>query len=158
MVLINGDIWESKDNIIAITTNGVITHNNPVLVMGAGIALQAKSRYLNLPKLAANAILSDRRTEVFPGGFLYGFLPVFIDGVTIGLFQTKLDWREKAKLSLIGYSVQRLNAYIDKTGITVSLNFPGVGFGGLDVAAVYPIISDLSDKVTIYQKWQPAQK
>ena len=47
---VKGDIWKSDCDIIAITTNGVVKKNGE-LVMGRGIASQAKQRYPDIPKI-----------------------------------------------------------------------------------------------------------
>ncbi len=41
---------------------------------------------------------------------------------------------------------------LDRPHITVALNFPGIGYGGLNRNEVLPIISILPDNVEIWEK------
>ncbi len=50
-----GDIWQSGADVICVTTNGVLRKNGD-LVMGAGIALEAKKRYPRLPAFLGGCV------------------------------------------------------------------------------------------------------
>jgi hypothetical protein len=91
--IITQDLWLSRAQIIAVTTNNIVGRHG--LVMGAGSALQAKNQYPWLPKAAAQVI----------GKGDYGF--VVANG--IGLFQTKRDWRDPSCIKLIQFSCEKLN-------------------------------------------------
>lgn len=159
--IIHGPAWAGKGcQLLCITTNGIVrnTTDKNNLIMGAGIAKQAKDLYPLLPSLAAQVIEERGQLvsqELYLRKYLYGFLPVFYpqSGIILGLFQTKENWAENSRLSLIGYSTEMLASYIQYVGVErVSLNFPGIGLGGLERSKVLPIISSLSDIVTVYER------
>lgn len=159
-----GNLWDSKADVIAVTTNGVLRHNtytnlfgnNYKLVMGAGAALECKNRYPNIPEMAAIYLQNsgDLYNFVVRGEwpkmelhYLYGFFAIG----HIGLFQTKMDYRQKSTLDLIEYSVNSLNEFLSyNTTLTVAMNFPAIGFGGLPKQAVQKITDRLNDRVSIF--------
>lgn len=160
--IVRGNIWYSDAELICITTNGTVIGDN--LVMGAGVALQAKDKYAGLENYAGITMNSDynrchRLMEVatdrgIKSYYLYGFIPVFCPSVgkLLGFFQTKIDWSKNASLALIGYSIYNLNWYIQQTRVkSVALNFPGIGFGGLKRLDVLPLLASLDERVTVYE-------
>jgi hypothetical protein len=58
MIEKTGDIWESSEDYICITTNGYINVKGEC-VMGKGIALQCKERFPEFPKILGNHILKN---------------------------------------------------------------------------------------------------
>lgn len=136
MKLIQDNLWNSKDDIIAVTTNSYI-NKQCKLVMGRGSALEATKKY---PLLQANA--AQKITHLGKYGF------IIVDG--IGLFQVKYHFGANADLELIKYSCEILNNYVKENNKTVSLNYPGIGYGGLSKEVVDPIIRELDNRVTIY--------
>jgi hypothetical protein len=146
-----GDLWESKADIIVVTTNGYVNANGE-LVMGRGAALQAKNRYPRLPKLLAAHLNNKPKIN---SCLVYGFEDVwFRNGVGIGAFQVKYSWKDKADLALIGYSVVQLNLWLNDTyqseDVRVAMNYPGIGNGGLNKKRVVQIVESLDTRVEIY--------
>lgn len=148
------DLWESKADLIAVTTNGTIKQGG--LVMGKGAAGEANDRASDLGLDLPRSVAFGLRGDILGDSILYGFYPFHAPRFNywLGLFQTKLDYRQPSTLALIGYSVMRLKFFLEytkqHTGYTVALNFPGIGAGGLDVASVFPLLLDLPGSVTIH--------
>lgn len=140
MKLLKADLWSSKDPIIGVTTNAYIRKDG-CLVMGRGSALEGASKYPNLQKHAGMMIAAN--------GNKYGWL---VTPDKIGLFQVKYTFWQKADLNLIEFSTNLLNRYVNEFNINVSINYPGIGFGGLKKEEVEPIIKNLDDRVTVYYK------
>ena len=145
---VKGNVFNGNNDVIVITTNGCIDSKGE-LVMGRGAALEAKRRYPNLPRIAAQEI------KKYPyltmrGVYIYRFLT--IPNTVFGLFQVKYDWREKADLVLIGQSALRLRNMAQVTPkVTYALNFPGIGNGKLDKKIVMLLLEDLPENVIIYE-------
>ena len=143
-----GDMWDAWDSadLFLITTNGAIKRNG-ALVMGKGIALQAKQRFPGID-MALGKQVSEKYGEYF--------LLVSPDfpRKKFGCFQVKYDWQTKASLNLIEKSTNCLIDFLDNYGddLRVHLNFPGIGAGKLDRQKVLNIIEKLPDNVTIWEK------
>ena len=143
-----GDIWKTDRDVMAITTNGVVK-NNGELVMGKGIALQAKRRYPGLPKAMGDFVSTigcGNIPEIFYCGADVGKL------VTLVSLPTKHHWRDKSDISLIKKSLIIIEDIIPKSQ-TIALTRPGCGNGGLNwETEVKPIIEPLlNDRFTIYE-------
>ena len=159
MKILNQDLWTSKADLIVVTCNGIVTKHGK-LVMGRGAAMEAANRYPELPTDAGRLIkdlssgLADYVSDMGNNTFLYGFLPVIAGAGSIGLFQVKFHFRDAAKFSLIGFSLVRMNEWLRKfpKDAKIAMNFPGIGFGGLQQEDVEPILEDLDDRVTLYIK------
>lgn len=123
-----GDLWETECEARCITTNGITLHDGTA-VMGAGIARQAKERYPWLPR-HLGMLLRERGNHVYYLGKW--------EKAKLITFPTKHDWRDPSDLSLIRQSCQELKALGIKG--TVIMTRPGCGNGGLDWAAVKPIL------------------
>lgn len=113
------NIWDFKDDVKVITTNGAVYHGKAV--MGAGLALQASSRYDLLPNFLGIEIISH-------GNHCYYF-----PDYKIITFPTKS--REFWKKSSYDLIIQSMNELIDickRNGID-KIIFPHVGCknGGL---------------------------
>ena len=153
-----GDMWESfpESDLFLVTGNSVVKKDG-TLVMGRGIAKEAKERYPQFP-LAAGQYLS--RHQEYRKNKPYGLLlNVYKMCPKLGVFQVKAHYKDKASIELIRYSTMLLSIYIKKYESminTVNLNFPGIGYGGLDRKEVLPILeeflSDSAQKVTIWEK------
>jgi hypothetical protein len=149
MKIITGDIWSqegSPSTTILVTTNSTINSKGGV-VMGRGAAREAAERYPLMP--------FDLADRIKISGPTYGLiiLPPFANGVTLGAFQVKHDWKTKADLDLISLATEHLrivaHVYYYQRYI---LNFPGIGNGKLTEQEVLPIIRQLPDNITIYKK------
>jgi hypothetical protein len=146
VILTKGDMWSAYDKAdwFCITTNATINAKGE-LVMGRGIALEAKKKYPDLPGAFAKELL--RRGAVLRP---YGLL-VLTYGKIIA-FQVKYGWWEKANLDLIRFSTEKLNQYaLEHREKSFHLNFPGIGNGQLAREDVLPIIQQLPDNVTVWE-------
>ena len=157
--IVQADLWnvppdQIGQTVFVVTTNNVITPKG--LVMGAGAAKQAATRYPGLPRRAAAAIRADR--AIHPGADDYGFLmvdwplPQSVLRSGLGLFQVKRHYRLPADLNLIRLSVEGLTATaICYARFLFRLNFPGIGekTGQLARTQVEPLLANLPDNVTI---------
>lgn len=153
MRLMKGDLWDAPKagaTLIGVTTNAYVKKDGR-LVMGRGAALEAARRHPALPSRAGDAIRG-----VHPRGF-YGLMPRYgwtvVDEPRIGLFQVKDRWEQEANLEIIRFACEVLADWLaPRRGEIVAINFPGIGNGRLDRAAVLPIISTLPDRVLVYEK------
>ena len=143
------DIWDSTDCFL-ITTNST-TKNDGSLVMGRGIARQARDRFPGIDTaLGLHIILC--------AGHLgrYGIVtsPHWASGnnYKLAAFQVKTHYSNKTDLNLITYSCLRLNrlAKIHPL-LRFDLNFPGIGNGKLSRDLVLPTLEHLPDNVHIWQ-------
>ena len=140
------DLWTTT-GIRAITTNGVVFFNGegkPELVMGAGIAKQAKTRYPKLPELLGEWVRAE------------GNVPLYIPGYEIVTFPTKENWKHKSPIALIVASARLLAAKIETGEITdtVYLPRPGCLNGGLDWSReVRPAIEDILPDSVVVINW-----
>jgi len=148
-----GDMWDrfGKVDLFCITTNNTIKKNG-ALVMERGITKEARDRLPGIDKDLARAIQIefDLIVQILPRSSWASNTGMF---QVIAAFQVKNHFREKANISLIEHSCYLLRKEIlDRPYITVALNFPGIGHGGLERSEVLPIISILPDNVEIWEK------
>lgn len=124
-----GDLWDYPASVYVIPTNGFVKKGNPRrAVMGAGLALQAATRYPNLPEVLGRCILGR-------GNHVYGIAH------NIVAFPTKNDWRDDASLELIEQSARELKELADKIGWPiVAMPRVGCGLGGLRWGHVKPVL------------------
>jgi hypothetical protein len=149
-----GDLWVLGGDARCITTNGTLTKTGRG-VMGRGVALQAKSRYLGIEKRLANHLR-------LQGNHVGVLLEVGEDvSVPLVVFPVKHQWHEHADLNLIKQSAEELVALADRRGWQeVLLPRPGCGNGHLSWALVEKIVRPrLDDRfVVVYQgtgpRWQ----
>jgi len=137
-----GKLWAAKPEFIkCVTTNGVVKQNGE-LVMGKGVALQAKERYPQLPSLLGSYVRSN-------GNMIYYF-----EELNIASFPTKNNWKDKSDIQLIIKSCVQLNAMLENLNRYAVLPRPGCSNGGLDwEKEVRPVISRvLSDRVWVIIK------
>lgn len=127
-----------------VTANSVVRSNGR-LVMGAGAALQAKERFPDCDEWFGSYV----RGACGSGGF---FGVIWHPEEPIGLFQTKYHWRQTSSYDLIYRSASVLIAYLATSNSRISLNFPGIGEGGLDKERVKDLVIDyLPDNVTVWE-------
>lgn len=143
MILKQANIWDEPDlSYICITTNATVKANGE-LVMGAGVALQAKKR---VPGIAEKWGADLRATRM--ENRAYGMM--LKHGKYLA-FQTKLFWRDKAKLHIIKHSAQALEKLARSCpDITFGLPFPGIGYGQLNPKDVLPLLESLPDNVIVF--------
>ncbi|MFA6089881.1 MAG: hypothetical protein WC755_08540 [Candidatus Woesearchaeota archaeon] len=144
MKIIKGNIWDfhSQGKWVIITTNGIIDRNNKA-VMGVGVALEAATKFPNIPSKLAEKIKQK------------GNLPfLFLDEQIITL-PVKNDWKEKADLHLLETSIAILSEaqkILEIRGYTdnIYMVWPGCGAGGRTKKEVRPILEKyLSDKFIV---------
>jgi hypothetical protein len=139
-----GNMWTAwnEADLFLITTNSTIKKNG-ALVMGAGIAKQARDRFSGLDLALGRKI---------PHMQKYGLL-VSEDypRKKLGAFQVKYFYGDSARLDLIMYSAVKLEQWIkNNPNARVHLNFPGIGNGKLYWEEVWDHISFLQDNVTLW--------
>ena len=153
MKLVKGNLWDSKDELVFVTANSYIRKNGE-LVMGRGAALELKIKRPDLPKLFGSGVLNICG-HLGKYGIIYELVESWIRTRQVfGIFQVKYHFNEPARLDLIDYSVSKLLEIYGGVlrDYTISMNFPGIGFGGLIRSDILPIINILPDNVTIYEQ------
>ena len=145
MKIKNGDMWDSysTSDLFLITTNSYVRKDG-ALVMGRGIAQQAKTRYPSVPYQAGKWL---RDNNLVNG--TYGILTEPFD-THLGLFQVKVHYADAARLDLIEFSAKMLAEYLGVCDLkNVNLNFPGIGYGHLSEADVLPILEKYFENLPI---------
>jgi hypothetical protein len=141
------DVWESSD-LFVITGNSYLRKDG-CLVMGRGIARQAKDKFKGL-NLKLGKIIE---REVGHLGKYY--LLVSTDwkrGRKLALAQVKTDFSYDADLGLIRGMTSRLNVLaVENKESVINMNFPGIGNGNLSVEQVMPLIETLPDNVNVWR-------
>ncbi len=139
MKQVQGDLWDYHQyGPVCITTNGIIKKDN-TLVMGAGIALQAKQRFPEIPHKLAMAV-SEHGNHAF-----------YLPAENLFSFPTKNDWRDKSDINLIAESALQLVGLTSRLGFTqVYLPKPGCANGQLSWPKVRTVIGAvLDDRFTV---------
>lgn len=131
-----GEFWEKRGDARCITTNGILRENGKA-IMGAGVALQARDRYLkegiDLETILGRLIKRHGNHVYYLGNNLFSF-------------PTKHHWKEKSDIELIKRSVRELVLLVDKLDYKrILLTRPGCGQGGLEWKNVKPIIQHILD-------------
>jgi hypothetical protein len=135
-----GDMWDAFDKVdhFIITTNAIVKVNG-ALVMGAGIARQARDKFPGIDQEIGGAVKR--------AGNRYGLLL----GNKLGVFQVKYHFKDPADPELIKYSCSMLRdhalAYPERK---YALNFPGIGNGKLQYHDVKTIIDVLPSNVQVW--------
>jgi hypothetical protein len=155
MKLIKGNLWDSKDDLILVTCNSYIRKDG-ALVMGRGAALEMKNKFNQIDYRFGKMVKYYYKhlgryglLWVDPNSNCAEYYPA---EQLMGIFQVKYHFKDNADLDLIKYSVTCLRDILSSRYWKVSMNFPGIGYGGLSREIVLPIISLLPDSVTIYEK------
>lgn len=142
MVLEKGDMWSvfNTAKIFMITTNP-IRRKDGAVVMGRGIAREAKERFPDLPYHFGRRLESNGNQ----------FVGCISD--PIWYFMVKDHWAQPAKLEIIDASVEDcLYKFNEFDGMRVDLNFPGIGNGQLSREDVLPLMERLPDNFHIWEK------
>lgn len=139
------DLWKlnAQGQVVCVTTNGITKTYGPEkgqAVMGAGVALQAKLRYPNLPlELGSLLVVAGNHVYWFPKYRLF-------------TFPTKNDYRDKSTLELIAQSARELVQLVEEQKILdtyghgqIYLPRPGCSNGGLDWKDVCPVLEEILD-------------
>lgn len=144
-----GDMWTAytATDLFLITTNATITTRG-ALVMGRGIARQARDRFPGLDAALGKQILSICGNQGQYGLLVSPRWPK----ARLGAFQVKRHYSQPASLELIRHSTTALCTWcVEHPNTLVHLNFPGIGNGRLRREDVLPIIAQLPDQVTIWE-------
>jgi hypothetical protein len=158
MILQTGELFDFQDppdppDVLLVSANATITAKG-ALVMGRGAALQAKTRFPGCDTTFGRIIAYHLLVE---GGKPYGVLVIPNTlPKSLGVFQVKWNFRDKASLELIRFSSSVLTrkaegVWKDKL---IWMNFPGIWNGGLSRDVVWPLVKDLPDNVVVWMKNQ----
>jgi hypothetical protein len=143
MILERGNMWDAfGKGVFMITTNPIIRKDGAV-VMGRGIALEAKTRFPRLPYDFGEML------KMYPNNI--GYIGEY-DHTRIYWFMVKDHWANQASLDIIQNSVSTLDHLFGYTDERVDLNFPGIGNGGLKREDVLPLLEKLPDNIHIWEK------
>lgn len=148
MKIVNGNVFSSRDDVILVTSNSYVKKNGE-LVMGKGAALELARKFPWIAKSFGDAVYNITGTT---NCGKYGVIWDLTTHPTYGIFQTKYHYKNPSDIDLIRYSAEELLYHLEGVlkGNTVSINFPGVGCGGLTVQDVLPVVSILPDSVSLY--------
>lgn len=151
-----GNMWTAYTtaDLFLVSTNSTIRQDG-ALVMGRGIARQAKERFPGL-----DAALGRQVQALCGNQGIYGLLvsPRW-PAAKLGAFQVKRHYSQPARLELIRRSTAALCTWCaDHPDTSVHLNYPGIGNGRLHREAVLPIIAQLPDQVTIWEYPLPGKE
>ena len=152
MNICHGDLWHhlGEYDAICITTNGKVKKDGSV-VMGAGIAKQAKDKFHGIAYIIGKYIrLRGNEPHVIDMNYFFE-----LDMPNIVTFPVKHHWKERADLILIKISAEHLLHLLNKNEWErVALPAPGVGNGKRDWETdVKPIIEKVfgdDDRIDIW--------
>lgn len=114
-----GDLWTYPADARVITTNTIVKADG-CLVMGAGVALQARKRHPGI----------DRRLGAFVKA--HGDKLCYMQNLGLIAMPTKRDWKKKSDIKLIEQGARKLMELADFFDLkTVVMPRPGCGNGGL---------------------------
>lgn len=154
MNIIKADLWSTTDNIIFVTGNSYIK-NNGALAMGQGAALELAKLYPIMP-IVFGEIIGETCGHLGIYGIITSrwFRQSINDPMKLfGLFQTKTDFKQNARIEYIENASRRLFEFSkENDNQPISCNFPGVGFGRLEFESVYECIKFLPDNISFYIK------
>jgi hypothetical protein len=126
--VVRGNFLSASKGLLLATGNGVVRKDGS-LVMGAGAAKALAQAYPHLPRVFGRMA---RGMPDLGGWHLYGLLTLRVAyGLSVGLFQTKGDWRDQANIGMIKFSAAALANHLERNPQEVHMAFPGIGLGGL---------------------------
>lgn len=140
-------MWSAFGKGIFMITTNPIRRQDGAVVMGRGIALEAKTRFPQLPYNFGEALdeLHPEIDQAYVG-------PIGrYDDVPVWFFMVKDHWKQPARLDIIERSVFYLKHGFEFTS-RIDLNFPGIGNGHLKREDVLPLLEGLPDNVHIWEK------
>ena len=138
MLQVTGDIWSLDFEARCVTTNGVVLPSGD-LVMGKGIAQQAKKRYPGIEAILGSWVKA------------HGNWPHYIKEFGVISYPTKWHWRDPSDPILVTRGAERLVEIADSNGLkSIGLPRPGCGLGRLCWFSVCEHIKDiLDDRFTV---------
>lgn len=148
MILEKGDMWSvfGKTTIFMITTNPIMKKDGSI-VMGRGIAKQAKEKFPSIP-----FDFGEQRRKMFLNTYNVGYIGTYEDQ-DVWYFMVKDHWANKARLDIISNACAEIKTWVSfsEKGERIDLNFPGIGNGGLTREEVLPIIETLPNNVHVWE-------
>ncbi len=150
-----------KSDLTLLTTNATLNARD-ALVMGAGIARQARDRWPGLDLALGQSIrikcsayspfeYRDRHYKVYQPPYNLIISPDW-PRKKVGAFQVKSRFYIPASFDLISTAVSHLVSWCtEHPEAVVHLNFPGIGNGRLPRSKVLLLVRKLSDKVVIWE-------
>jgi len=148
MIEHRGDMWSAwpTAGLFLVTTNSYLNKQGE-LVMGRGMALQARHRFGGLAQAFGQAI-AVRCGHLGEHGLL---ISERWPEARVGAFQVKRHWVSRASLSLIRKGTQMLQAWAEEhPEVEIHLSMPGVGNGRRSLQEVLPIMEVLPDNVHVW--------
>ncbi len=128
-----GDLWRFQADYKCVTTNGMLDSKG-CLVMGKGVALQAKQMFPGIEKKLGEYVEK------------YGSRPFILKTEGIITFPTKLNWRDMSHIMVITKSALQIVQIVEKYKIrSIAMPRPGCGCGGFTWEFVKPWIKDIFD-------------
>lgn len=156
MKLKNGNIWDmlSQDKTVIFVTTNAMLDSKDELVMGGGIALQAKKHFPLLPYLFGKYLKESGKVMDEYGLLIHPSTFTATREISkVCAFQTKINPWHDSTLDIIDTSVSMLMSMANThNDFTFHLPFPGVGLGNLTKQEVLPLLECLQDNVIV---WQP---
>lgn len=129
---VTGDIWDTT-GVVVVPTNGTLNANGH-LVMGAGVALEARLRHIHLPAKLGNFVS------------VYGNRVFYLKAESILSFPTKQHWKDLSNIQLIQQSGRQAVEIADKFNLNrIILPRVGCGYGGLTWDFVRGFLSPILD-------------
>ena len=139
-----GDLWSYPADYRVVTTNGVVRESTGELIMGKGVALEARKRFPGLPAKLGRWVT------------LYGSRCFLCREEGLISFPTKYHWADLSSIQLIMESARQIVAIADKYDIlSVAMPRPGCGNGGLTWDFVRRYLVDLDDRFTVLTPGSP---
>src|SRR5882762_4864629 len=125
MKLATGDMFAHSADVVLVTTNADVRLDGS-LVMGRGAARTMAANFKGCAKIFGRMV---QGAGIEP----YGVKVISDQRPIIGIFQVKYHFHQKASLRLIERSTMMLSGLAEITwkDYEISLNFPGIGNGGL---------------------------
>jgi hypothetical protein len=145
MILEKGNMWDiyNETDAFVITTNPV-KRTDGAVVMGRGIALEAKTRFPNLPYVFGEVLNLPAEQHFFGKIGLFDSKPIYY-------FMVKDHWKNNASLNIIASSCYFLKSSKELENKRVDLNFPGIGNGKLNRESVLYLLQDLPNNIHIWE-------
>lgn len=146
MILKRGNMWDSKADLVLVTTNASV-RSDGALVMGRGAAYEMTQRYRGIAHQFGALVKAWSERSAKPYGAI---VHPCTHTPELGIFQVKRHWRDKADPELIRNSVGCLVGAVRCFDL-VAINFPGIGNGQLRRDDVLPLIEGLPDNVEVWE-------
>lgn len=134
---------------IFVTTNSYLRKDG-ALVMGRGAARELKEMFTEAPYVFGAMI---RNSCGHLGEYNLLNYPIDGLGISVGAFQVKYHFLDKANLGLIQRGCEKLKREaLYFSNKTFCINFPGIGNGGLSKAIVEMFVDLLPENIDVWEK------